>query len=58
MKLTFVEDVPMRRTIGHHKLQDFIKKFAESDYKVAKVDFTEEDYANVRSCVNSLKQAI
>ena len=58
MKLTFVENVPMRRKTSHHELQDFIKQFAESDYKVAKVDFTKEDYVNARSCVNSLRVAV
>lgn len=58
MKLTFVENVPTGRVKKNHKLQAFIKEFAESDHKVAKVDFTEEEYKNTYSCVNALRRAI
>jgi hypothetical protein len=55
MKLTFVENMPTKRMIKHHDLQELIKQFANSDHKVAKVDFTEEDYVNAKSCANSLR---
>lgn len=58
MKLTFVENVPAERVKKNHKLQEFIKEFAESNHKVAKVDFTDGEYKNAYSCVNALRRAI
>lgn len=58
MKLTFVEDVSMKRVKTNHNLQNLIKEFADSNHKVAKVDFTEEDYANAKSCRYALREAI
>ena len=58
MKLTFVENVPLGRMLVKHDLQKLIKEFAESDHKVAKVDFTDGDYASAKSCVNALRVAV
>lgn len=56
MNLIPVDSVPVggRR----HNLQQLIVDFLESESDVVRVDFTEKDYANSKSCYTSLWSAI
>ncbi len=56
MKLIPVESVPIggRR----HNLQQVIVDFLESDSDIVKVDFSEKDYANAKSCYSSMWSAV
>ena len=56
MNLIPVESVPIggRR----HNLQQLIEDFLESSNDVVKVEFTEKDYANAKSCYSCLWVAV
>lgn len=56
MKLIPVDEIP--KTKGYHKLQEFIEEFVNGDAKIAKVDFSEEDYKSPGVCRSCLAIAI
>ena len=56
MKLIPVEQIPKMN--GYHKLQDLIEEFVNSEAKIVKVDFTEEDYKSATVCRSCLAAAI
>lgn len=56
MKLIPVEQIP--KVTGYHKLQDLIEEFVNSDTKIVKVDFTEDDYKSPTVCRSCLAAAV
>ena len=56
MKLVAVDVLPKKRT-SKKDLQRILEYFVSSEEKVARVDFTENEYKSVRSCQASLQKA-
>lgn len=56
MKLMPVESVPKRR--AKHRLQDLIEEFVNSDAKVVKIIFDEDDYKTPKVCRACLGVAV
>ena len=56
MKLIRVDTLPKKNV--KKRVQEFIKEFADSDMKIAKVDFTERDYKSPRVCYSCIGVAI
>ena len=59
MKLIPVDTMP--KAGGYHKLQELIEEFVNSDAKIVKVDFNEDDYKSptvCRSCLASSETLI
>jgi len=56
MKFIPVDDIPMRRS--KHDLRQFIEDFIESDAKIVKVIFSDQDYKSSRVCRSCLGVAV
>lgn len=56
MKLIPVDTMP--KAGGYHKLQELIEEFVNSDAKIVKVDFNEDDYKSPTVCRSCLAAAI
>ena len=56
MKLIPVDAIP--KVNGYHKLQELIEEFVDSDAKIVKVDFGEEDYKSPAVCRSCMAAAI
>ncbi|MBM6725019.1 hypothetical protein [Pseudoflavonifractor phocaeensis] len=56
MKLIPVDAIP--KVNGYHKLQELIEEFVNSDAKIVKVDFGEEDYTSPAVCRSCMAAAI
>lgn len=56
MKLILVDAIP--KMSGYHKLQELIEEFVNSNAKIVKVDFDEEDYKSPAVCRSCLAAAI
>lgn len=56
MKLILVDAIP--KMSGYHKLQELIEEFVNSNAKIVKVDFGEEDYKSPAVCRSCLAAAI
>lgn len=52
MYLTVVDKLPEKRT-HRSDLRALIDDFCNSDSKVVKIEFTDKDYVNYRSCYNA-----
>lgn len=55
MKFTPVDDIPVRRS--QKQTAKFIEDFVRKGVAIAKVEFTEKDYASAESCSGSLRQS-
>jgi hypothetical protein len=49
IKLVEVKEIPKRRC-GKHHLANFLDEFMKSDMKLAKIEYRDRDYVNVKSC--------
>lgn len=57
MKLIPVEILPKKRA-NRKGLQDFIEEFCNGEIKMARVDFSDNDYKDAKSCYSSIYKAI
>lgn len=57
MKLIPVDSIPNIRQ-NRHRLQDLIEEFVNSEAKIVKVDFSEDDYKSSEVCRSCLATAI
>lgn len=53
MKMIPVDDIP-EVVRCRHDLRDFLKGFVNGEDSIVKIDFTEHDYKNVKSCYECL----
>ena len=57
MRLVTVNELPRGKRTLKHDLLGMINEFADSDAVTAKVEITDHDYANVRSCYTNMYRA-
>lgn len=55
MKFTPVDDMPVRRS--QKQISKFIEDFVRKGIAVAKVEYTDKDYASAQSCSGSLRKS-
>lgn len=55
MKFTPVDEIPVRRP--QKQTAKFIEDFVNKGVAIAKVDYTEKDYASAESCAGSLRRS-
>ena len=56
MKLVPVDQIPKMNS--HHRLQELIEEFVNTDAKIVKVEFGEDDYKSPTVCRSCLAAAI
>lgn len=56
MKLTCVDELPKKKS-WRCDIQAYIREFMESDGKIAKIDFNENDYKSPKVCYSVWKIA-
>lgn len=57
MRIVVVNELPRGKRTLKHDLLGMINEFADSEAITAKVEITDRDYANVRSCYTNMHRA-